>query len=277
MRGASSCARYGWAVSTRYRLLMALGGLVVGVATATGCSGDTAITRPVPADMLLSPVALPDGFTTAPLTVDDLTSANARQLDVAAAATVTPAQCRPVADVRFNKSLTPANAAVLGATSVNAGLTEVASTQTRDVVSDIRTSTRDCARTTTVLTTGSLKGAVITTDHVQLDDPAFESSTPGYVGRVGSLRVVDVFVVRSTAVTRIADGTASTSVSLAGYATGRFTFDAADAAPVTVQLTSSSTATEFAAPAPTAIAPMSDAAFVELFGKALNAAGATRR
>lgn len=268
-------ARYGKAVSTRYRLSTALGALVTATALLTGCGGGADIVRPVPADMLLSPAALPNGFTATPLTVEDLTAANARQLDIAASATVTPEQCRPVADARFNKSLTAANAAVLAATSATAGLTELASTQTRDVAADIRTSTRDCARTTTSLTTGSLKGAVITTEHVQLDDPALDSSTSGYVGRAGSLRVIDVFVVRSTVVTRIADGSASTSVGLAGYATGRFTFDAADAAPVTVQLTTSGTASDFAAPAQATRAPMSDADFVALFGKALNAAGAT--
>ncbi|GAB17525.1 hypothetical protein GOEFS_035_00570 [Gordonia effusa NBRC 100432] len=262
-------------MSQPYRLPTALGGLLIGAALVSGCGGGVDVERPVPADMLLSPAALPAGFTSESLTVNDLTAANSQQLTLSAGTEISPQQCRPTADEQFNKALTPVNAAVLGARSLTAGLTEVVSTVTRDVGADIRTSTRDCARTTTSVTAGSMKGAVITTDHVRLDAPAMESSTAGYVGRVGSLRIIDLFVLRSTVSTRIGDGSVSTSVSLAGYATGRFTFDAPDAVPVTVQLTSVGEASDFAKPAGTPRSPMSDDEFVGLFGRAISAAGVT--
>ncbi|MFW0789251.1 hypothetical protein [Gordonia sp. CPCC 205333] len=264
-------------MSQPYRLLTALGGLLIGTAVLVGCGGETEIGRPVPADMLLSPAALPTGFTSESLTIDDLTAANAQQLTLSADTAISPQQCRLVADAQFNKALTPANSAVLGARSLSAGLTELVSTVPRDVGADIRTSTRDCARTTTSVTGGSMKGAVITTDHVRLDPPELASSTAGYAGRIGSLRVIDIFVVRSTVSTRLGDGSVSTSVSLAGYATGRFTFDAPDVAPVTVQLTSVGEASDFARPAVSSRAPISDDDFVGLFGKALSAAGDATR
>lgn len=223
--------------------------------------------------MLLSPAALPTGFTAAQLSVAELVAANAEQLAGASSTVVSPAQCRPVADAKFNAELTPANSAVLAATGLTGSVTELVSTKARDIGADVRTSTRDCATTTTSVSAGSMKGAVITTVHQRLDPPSLDSASSGYVGAAGALQVIEMFAVRSSVTTTIADGSASTSVSLAGYATGRWSFDAPDAPPVTVQLTSVGVASDFAKPAAAPRPPLSDADFIALFGKALTAAG----
>lgn len=250
-----------------------MGGAVLCAALLIGCGSDDGGRRPVPAEMLLSPAALPSGFTAAQLGVAELVAANAEQLSGASSTVVSPPQCRPVADATFNAKLTPANAAVLAATGLSGSVTELVSATERDVGADVRASTRDCATTSTSVSTGSMTGAVITTVHRRLDPPSLDSTTSSYLGAAGSLQVIEMFVVRSTVTTTIADGSASTTISLAAYATGRWLSDAPDAPPVTVQLTSVGVASDFAKPTSPPRAPLPDADFVALFGKALTAAG----
>lgn len=227
--------------------------------------------------MLLSPAALPDGFHLVGLTVSELTSANAQQLAATASTSVEPEACRPTADEKFNRGMSSENTAVLGATSASAALTTLTSTRTRDVDADLAASTGPCATTRTAVTAGTMRGAVITTEHTRLDPPELSSSTAGFRGRVGQFRVRAILLLRNRVTTRIADGSSSVAIGYAAYATGLFTSDAATAAPATVQLVVSGNPSTFDSSAPTPPSPMSDDGFVSLFGKALAGVGDTGR
>lgn len=236
-----------------------LAGVLAVVLTVAGCGSgapDAASTRLAPADLLLDPSDLPPGFTVTPFTVAELVDGNSAAIESAARMRVEPDFCRPTADAALNGQLRADNSAVLGARRFNTSLVELVSTARRDVGADLFATSAQCARTETTITAGNLAGARIVTEYAALPVPPV----------TGGLRTGErAVLVRSTVTTRLPDGGVRSQVGFAGYAL----LDRPASGAVTVQLTVSGEPTPATTPPTPAPSPLTDAQFVDLFGRAL--------
>ncbi|GED96736.1 hypothetical protein nbrc107697_07750 [Gordonia crocea] len=247
---------------------------VVAVAVGlVGCSSTVDLDPPKPGAMLLAPTALPSGFTATATTVAELAAANAGPLAEAAHTPVVPADCRPTADAGLNGRLDDDTAAVLTARSSDATLSNLVVAGPRDIDADVREHTGACATTRTTLTTGGRAGAVVIAEHRKLAPPVLSGAAAGRLGLVGRLTISQMFLFRADTTTTLPDGTTSRSVSFAGYAAAHAPGSESAANRFTIALTVSGDPTGFAKPFPEVTEPMSDKGFVELFVKALTAAG----
>ncbi|MFT4200560.1 hypothetical protein [Gordonia sp. (in: high G+C Gram-positive bacteria)] len=243
------------------------------IAGLVGCSSTVNLTPPEPGAMLLAPTDLPSGFNPVPTTVAGLKSGNDELLALAAKATVAPAECRPTADADMNKRLTQDNAAALTARSMDATLANVVFEGARDLTADERERTGKCATTKTTIVGGTRDGAVITADQRKLVAPVLDGKGPGQLGQVGRLSITQMLVVRTDTTTTMPDGATSRAVSFAGYAATHSPGKDSSKNRFTIVLTVAGQATPFAKPFPDVSPPMSDKEFVEVFSKALVAAG----
>ncbi|GAB11619.1 hypothetical protein GOARA_082_00060 [Gordonia araii NBRC 100433] len=223
--------------------------------------------------MLLAPSALPSGFSPVTTTVDELVRANAGPLDAVARMRFAPPDCRPTADAELNNRMSDENAAVLAARSLDASLTNIVVAGTRDIDADVRERTGNCATTRTTITEGTRTGAVITAEHRKLTPPKLTGERAGRLGLLGRLEVTQMFVFRTDTTTTMPDGATSRSVSFAGYAAAHTPGPDDGKNRFTVAVTVAGAATPFAKPFPEVSEPVTDKEFVELFGRALSAAG----
>ena len=255
--------------SPRASSAIAAAAAVIGL---VGCSSTVDLAPPAPGTMLLSPSSLPSGFSPVSAGIGELVDANAEALAVAAKAGVVPAQCRPTADADLNKRLDTDNAAVLAARSADATLSNLVVALARNIDADIAERTGGCATTRTTITEGSRAGAVITAEHRKLTPPQLVGARPGRLGRLGRLDISQMLALRTDTTTTLPDGTTSRSVSFAAYAAAR-TSGPSERNRYTVSVTVAGDPTPFTKPFPDVSEPMSDTAFLELFSKALAAAG----
>ncbi|AZG46129.1 hypothetical protein [Gordonia insulae] len=236
---------------------------VVTCAAVAGCGSSSAPDVPLaaaaPADLLLTPDDLPGGFAPTQLSVTDLVAGNRGPIESATSAEVTPPECRPTADAALNPELDKSDSAVLAARSESASLVELVTTVRRDIESDIRVTTGRCATTTTLIGTGNLRGTRIVTRYTELPDPDLGDR---------SSALEQSLVLRSSVTTTLPDGAAMTQEGFAGYAiVGR-----PGGGSLTVQLTVAGDTPPAAMPPAVPPAPMSDAAFGDLFDDAVSAA-----
>lgn len=233
--------------------------LVSTVIALAGC-GSSAPTAPVaPADLLLRPDQLPQGFAPSQLTVDDLVGSNRGMIHRAESAQVTPPDCRPTADADLNSQLSQANSAVLAARGDASSLVELVTTARRGVDADIRTTTGGCSTTTTIVGAGTLRGARVVTRYDEIAHPDLGSHASS---------VEQSVVVRSEVTTTLPDAASSNQIGYAGYAIVKRPIGE----PVTVQLTVAGDATAPANPPTPAAEPIPTAGFTEVFRDAISAA-----
>ncbi|MGV9480404.1 hypothetical protein [Gordonia aichiensis] len=260
-----TCSGYGDPVRGRcVRRWVATTSLICVGAVIAGCGGDDSVPTAAvaPADLLLRPAQLPDGFATTQLTVSDLVKSDRAQLAAARADDVVPQECRPSADAAFIDKVDASNSAVLAAGAADVGLVELVSTVRRDIVDDIRTRTGRCTSTRTTVAEGELAGASVTTESTALPDPPEVGDGPGR-----GLSVERAFLSRSDVSTTLSDSTVRKQVGYVGYALVK----RPGGAVFTVSLTVNGPASRAQNPPADPVEPMASSAFVALFGAALKA------
>ncbi|MFW0794121.1 hypothetical protein AAFP30_09940 [Gordonia sp. CPCC 205515] len=236
--------------------------LLSAIITLGGCGSSPAPTTPVaPADLLLNPEQLPDGFEPAQLTVADLVGSNRGMIERSVKAQVIPPDCRPTADADLNTQVSQANSAVLAARSDASSLVELVTTVRRDLDADIRATSGGCSTTTTVVGSGNLRGARVVTRYTEIAHPDLGPHASS---------VQQSLLLRSESTTTLPDGTAGGQIGYAGYAI----VTRVGAAPVTVQLTVTGDASLPANPPMPAREPLSVAGFTNVFRDAVSAAAA---
>jgi len=240
--------------TTIVRILLCV--IVLVVVAGCGRTADVPDRRLAPADLLLAPSDLPPGFVVTPLSVADLAASNRVAFDDAKTARFAPDFCRPTADATLNDQLRADNSAVLAARRLNTGLVELVTTQRRDLGADLFATSGRCARTETTITKGNLAGTRIVTEYTALPVSPIDGGL-----RSGERAVL----VRSTVTTTLPDRGVRTQIGFAGYAL----LNRASSGEVTVQLTVAGEASRATNPPTPGLAPLSDAGFVDLFGKAL--------
>lgn len=240
---------------TPVRLPQILTGAAIVVAMAGCGDGSSSLEVAAPADLVVEASKLPAGYAPAQFSVTDLVIENESLIAALSGAEVTPEQCRPSADARFNDELTPANSALLAAQGPRGSLVALVSTARRDIVADIAASTGRCASSTTVVTEGNMAGTRVETEFTEMPRPD---------------GVDDALLIRSLTTTTLLDGAASRQLGYAGYAL----VDRHDHEKVTVQVTVAGATSPAADPAGEAVSPMSAEQFSELFDAAIAAASA---